>query len=180
MFAFTVIVPSAFKVKPVGTVTGVKATCPELVPITAGVPFKVSFKITLGVLCPSAIVAGVSSTASIVLGVEEELLFKGVGSLSKPLIIAVFVYDPVELTVATTVKVAETPLARLPIDQVDPVNVPTEGVALTRVYPDGNASVTETPVPSFGPLLVAVIVKVTFEPALALKGLADFVTAKSD
>jgi hypothetical protein len=37
---FTVIEPSAFKVKPAGTVTPVKVTCAGLVPITTGAPFQ--------------------------------------------------------------------------------------------------------------------------------------------
>ena len=60
----TVIVPLAFNVNPVGTVTPVSVTCPGLVPITAAAPFKVSFAITDGVLAPAVMAVGVSFTAS--------------------------------------------------------------------------------------------------------------------
>ena len=65
VFAFTVIVPSAFNVNPAGTVTPVKVTSPGLVPITTGLPSNVSFNTTLGVESPTLTVAGVSFTASI-------------------------------------------------------------------------------------------------------------------
>ena len=48
------------------------------------------------------------------------------------------------------------------------VQDPVEGVALTRVYPDGNASLTLTPVAGLGPLLVAVMVKVTLLPTFGV------------
>ena len=121
----------------------------------------------------------VSFTASITLGVAEAELFERFGSNSKPLISAVFVYVPVALTLATTVKVAVAPFARVPIDQVGLFHEPVDGVALIRVYPEGNISVTVTPVPSLIPLLLAVIVKVTLVPAVAFDGATVFVIAKS-
>ena len=62
------MVPSGFKVNPVGTVTPVKVTSPGLVPITTGpTPFKVSFVTTVGVESPTAtgVALKSSSTASI-------------------------------------------------------------------------------------------------------------------
>ena len=67
-------------------------------------------------------------------------------------------------TVATTVRVTLAPLARLPMSHVGAIQVPTDGVTLTSVYPDGILSVTLTPVAMLGPLLVAVIVKVMLLP----------------
>ena len=63
--AATVIVPLAFNVNPVGTVTPVKVTCPGFIPITAGDPSKVSLVITDVVLSPAVIAVGVSFTAFI-------------------------------------------------------------------------------------------------------------------
>ena len=58
-------------------------------------------------------------------------------------------------------------------------HVPVEGVALTKVYPEGNSSLTDTPVAALGPLLVAVMVKVTLLPTLGVALLTVFVTARS-
>ena len=62
--------------------------------------------------------------------------------------------------------------------QVLPIYVPTDGVALTSVYPDGKASATETPVAIFGPAFVAVTVKVTFVPTFGVLLLTVFTTPK--
>ena len=70
----TVIVPLTFKVNPVGTVTPVKVTCPEFVPITTGDPSKVSLVITDGVLSPAEIATGVSFTAFITLDTTTVLV----------------------------------------------------------------------------------------------------------
>ena len=70
-------------------------------------------------------------------------------------------------------------LAKLPTVQFGAVYVPTDGVALTNVYPDGNASATLTPVAPLGPLLLAVIVNVTLLPTFGVALLTVFVTAKS-
>ena len=74
--------------------------------------------------------------------------------------------EPLAFTVATMVKVAVAPLEKLPIFHVDKTQEPTEGVALTMVYPACNTSETSTPVASFGPLFVAVTVKVTLLPII--------------
>ena len=83
------------------------------------------------------------------------------------MIFAVFAYEPLARTVATMFKVALLPLARLPIDQVDPDQLP-EGVALTNAYPEGSTSFTVTPVALLGPLLVAVKVNVIFDPTVGV------------
>ena len=54
MLVFTVIVPSAFSVNPVGTVIPVRVTSPGPLPITTGVPFNVSLITTVGVDSPTA------------------------------------------------------------------------------------------------------------------------------
>ena len=66
-------------------------------------------------------------------GVTVEVLLPGVGSISVPEIVAVLAYGPEAFTVATMVKVALAPLARLPILQFGAVQVPVDGVALTKV-----------------------------------------------
>ena len=120
-----------------------------------------------------------SFTASITFGVAVDVLFPGVGSVSFPEIVAVFAHGPVAVNVATTLIVADAPLAKFPIVQVGADQVPVAGVALTRVYPAGMQSVTLTPVAADGPLFVAVIVKVTLLPTAAPNGETVLVTDKS-
>ena len=60
--------------------------------------------------------------------------------------VAEFAQLPDDKTVATMVIVALAFIARLPIVQFGAVQVPTEGIALTNVYPVGSASFTTTPV----------------------------------
>ena len=69
------------------------------------------------------------------LGLVEALaeLFVGSGSGSFPEIVATLLKSPELFTVATTVKVALAPLAKLPIAQVGELHVPLDGVALTNV-----------------------------------------------
>ena len=61
-----------------------------------------------------------------------------------------------------------TPTAKLPIvhNPVPLTKVPVEGIALTKSYPVGNKSKTDTPDAGLVPKLVAVIVKVTFVPTI--------------
>ena len=68
------------------------------------------------------------------------------------------------MTVARTVNVTDAFGFNEPIFQLGFVQVPELGVALTKVYPEGNISFTTTFDATFGPKLVAVKVKVTFEP----------------
>jgi len=112
-------------------------------------------------------------------GVTVDVLFPGVGSLWLPVIVAVLPYKPVAFTVATIVIKAEPPLTKFPIVHVEPDQVPTDGVALTNVYPVGKASVITTPVALLGPALLAVIVKVTLLPTAGVLLLAVFITDKS-
>ena len=57
-----------------------------------------------------------------------------------------------------------------PIVQVGEVQeVPALGVTVTTEYPAGRLSVTMTPVAGLGPLLVAVMVKVTLLPTFGVK-----------
>ena len=66
-------------------------------------------------------------------GVTVLVLLAGVGSVSTPVIVAVLAYGPAAFTVATIVKVALAPLAKAPIVQFGAVQVPVDGVALTKV-----------------------------------------------
>ena len=85
-------------------------------------------------------------------------------------------------TVATIDKVALAPLAKLPIAQtpVPLVYVPVDGVELTKVYPAGSWSVTDTPVAALGPALLAVSVKVTLLPTFGVAVLAVLVIPTLD
>ncbi len=98
-------------------------------------------------------------------GVLTAVLFPVEGSICPPEIVAVFAYEPVPLTVAVIVRVADAALLRLPIFHTPVVELyePKEGVAETNVYPDGNKSLTVTLVALPGPLLEAVKVKVTLD-----------------
>src|SRR5260370_32647857 len=95
---------------------------------------------------------------------EAEEFALGLVSFSPRL--AVFLIEPT--IVAVTVRVMESvqPFASVPRLQVTvvvpPVQVPWLGVAETSASPAGTASVTVTPVELDGPVLVTVMVKVTF------------------
>ena len=75
---------------------------------------------------------------------------------------------------------ARAPLARLPIVQLLEDQLPTDGVALIIVYPVGILSVTTTPVALLGPLLLAVMVKVTLLPRLGVALSTVLITSRSD
>src|SRR5664279_2131941 len=78
------------------------------------------------------------------------------------------------------VNVALPPLAKAPIVQMGEVHVvPADGVTVTTEYPAGRLSVTLTPVAALGPLLVAVIVKVTLLPTLGVRLSTVLTTLKS-
>src|SRR2546430_4495545 len=110
------------------------------------------------------------------------LLFAATGSVSfSAVLVAVFVSEPVDVTVAVRSRVTDTPLATAPMSHtpVPLVYVPWLGVAETNVSPAGSWSVICTPVASEGPLLVTVIVKVTFDPSVTVPLLASLATAMS-
>ena len=67
VFGAIVTVPSAFNVKPAGTLVPVNLTSPGAVPITTGTPFNKSFAVNDGVVppVPPFIAAVVSATATI-------------------------------------------------------------------------------------------------------------------
>lgn len=76
-------------------------------------------------------------------------------------------------------KVTVAPLAKLPMVQLGAVQVPADGVALTKVYPVGKTSFTLTPVAALGPLFLAVKVKVTLVPTTGALLLTVFVIERS-
>jgi len=83
------------------------------------------------------------------------------GSVSVWVTLAVSVYVPAAVVVATMVMVAAPYRAREPMEHVmvvAPEQVPCVGVAETSVREDGNTFVTTTFVEGSGPLLVAVTV----------------------
>ena len=74
-------------------------------------------------------------------------------------------------TVAVMVNVALAPLANVPMVQapVPLINVPALGaVLLTKVYPVGKTSVTDTVVAALGPALLAVRVNTTLLPTFGV------------
>ena len=77
------------------------------------------------------------------------------------------------------VRVLDAPLDRLPIAQFGVLQVPAEGVVLTKVYPDGSTSLITTSVALSGPLLVAVSVNVTLLPTVGVELLIVFTTERS-
>ena len=79
------------------------------------------------------------------------------------------------------IKVAVFVFARVPIVHEPDVllKLPTDAVAPTNKYPEGNLSVTITPVASLGPALLTLIVKVTTSLTLGVALLTNFVKLKS-
>ncbi len=73
------------------------------------------------------------------------------------------------------------PTRNSPIVQVKLVasNVPTSGLADTKVNPSGKLSVTVTPVASEPPWFSTVINQVTFSPTLTTSSLTDLINSKS-
>lgn len=102
-----------------------------------------------------------------------------------PVTVAVLAIGPTvaESTETTTVIVAVPPLARLPNAPVIVpdalVAVPWLAVADTNVTPDGNTSVTVTPVASLGPALVTVKVYVKVPADVTGSGESVLVICKS-
>ena len=81
-------------------------------------------------------------------------------------------------TVAVIVSVALAPLANVPTVHapVPLLKVPALGaVLLTKVYPDGKTSVTDTVVAALGPALFAVSVKMTLLPTFGVALLTVFI-----
>ena len=102
------------------------------------------------------------SAEAFTLVVCVELLLPGVGSVVVLVTVAVLLNTvpcaTLAFTVATMVRVADAPDARVPTVQVGVVHVPTEGVALTKVSPAGRLSVAATARALLGPLFVTTIV----------------------
>ena len=75
--------------------------------------------------------------------------------------------------------VSETPFARFPTVQVGAVQVPAEAAALTKAYPEGKLSITDTPVASLGPLFVTVKVNTIVSPTFGVVLSTVFTISKS-
>ena len=110
------------------TDTPVAALGPLLVAVMVNVTLVPTFGVglfTVFTMARSAVGVGPGETVLV--------LLPGMGSGSLPDMTAVLTYEPVAFTVAIMVKVALLPLARFPIVQLGAVQVPVEGVALTKV-----------------------------------------------
>ena len=164
------------KVYPAGNTSLTITAVAALGPLLTTERVNVTFDPTTGAALLTVLVIA-RSVAAVGTGVEVLLLLVGVGSVWFPEMVAVLAYTPVDLTVATTVRVALALSAKLPMFQLGALQVPVEGVALTKVYPVGKLSTTLTPVAANGPLLVAVMVKVTLLP---ITGVALFTTLLMD
>ena len=105
-------------------------------------------------------------------GADAELLLGSGSNWSPPVRVAVFVSAPGISTAAVMSSVALAPSASAPTvhKPVASAYVPCDGAAETNASPDGNASVIATPVALLDPLLVAMIVKVTFSPTFGAIG----------
>src|SRR5712692_8470170 len=116
--------------------------------------------------------------------VVEAEAFAGVGLVSFSVTLAVFVIEPVAVAAAVRETEAVAPLPSVPKLQVTvdvlarKVQVPWLAVAETKVRPTGSTSDTTTPVEFDGPLLVTVMVKVTFVPRVTVVGTAVLVMAR--
>ena len=100
-------------------------------PLLWAVIVKVTLLPTLGVGL-STVLTTLKSVIGTGVGVTVEVLLASIGSVWAPVMVAVLAYGPLARTVATIVKVALPPFARLPIVQVgaDHVVLP-DGVTLT-------------------------------------------------
>jgi hypothetical protein len=112
--------------------------------------------------------AGIDAGFTVVIVAVEELSAR-FGSVCPPETVAVFETCPgVDAVVTTSVMVALPPLANVPMAQVTvvvPLHDPCEGVAETKLFPAGSASVMVTPLAASGPPFTMLIVYVTFAPA---------------
>src|SRR5262245_32087994 len=117
--------------------------------------------------------------------VTERALFAGFGSVTpSAAIVAALVVVTAETTVTVMDSVAELPGApagSVPTVQipVDELYVPRLGLADTKAVLAGSRSVTVTLLAVAGPLLVAVMVKVTGSPTDGVALLAVWATARS-
>ena len=104
---------------------------------------------------PDPVVAGQSLTYTLTVVVAVALLLAWFGSSVLLVTVAVLERGPL-LAVTTIVIVAEPPLARLPRLQVTvvvPLQLPTLGVAETKLTPAGNGSLSTTAAAASGPPL---------------------------
>src|SRR5690348_7465107 len=134
------------------------AWCTVIVNVTLVPRFGVGL-LTVLVTCRSA--------DGLALIIAEPALLPVFGSNWLPAVfVAVFVMLPGVSTVTVICSVALLPLFRAPTvhTPVPCTYVPCDGSDETYSTPPGKASVIATPVALFGPLLVAVIVYVTFSP----------------
>src|SRR4029077_17403764 len=174
-------VPDAVEgVSPAGSVSEtvtkpLEATGPMLLTFTLYLPVEPR---TNDPTCDLAIVR--SGAWPVIVTLALSLVRSGSVSFSAVLV-AVFVSEPVVVTVAVRLNVTEAPLPIAPMfhTPVPLVYVPCEGTDETYVSPAGSWSVTTTPLAFEGPLLVTVIVNVTFEPAVTVPLLAILATAMS-
>src|ERR1700687_1238835 len=131
-------------------------------PVLWAVMVNVTLLFKFGVALSTVFVMAMSAACPVTITDALLLPATGSGCVSADLL-AVFVSAEVLVSVATMVSVALAPLARAPMVQVPATYVvPTLGAADTKVRPAGSTLVTATPVALRGPLLVAVIVNVTF------------------
>jgi hypothetical protein len=101
-------------------------------------------------------------------------LFAKLGSVEVEVTVAVSLSDVPLVTVTTKAMVAECPLVMVPrlhVTTVVPPHVPWLGTAETNVALVGNASITETPVASAGPLSVTVMLIVSGLPTFTGSGM---------
>src|SRR5262249_6882805 len=121
-----------------------------------------------------------SAAAAATVVVADAVLLAAFGSVWSPDSVAVFVVVPAVVGAVTTiVRVADAPLARMPIVHVtlpEPFVQPVE--AVTNVTPVGRLSVMVTPVALPGPPSLTDTVQVNCCPVVTVAG-AVFVIARS-
>src|ERR1700687_4780919 len=167
------------KVRPAGNTSVTTTPVAALGPLLVAVTVKTTLVPKSGGTFETVLVVAMSADCPVTVA-EAELLPATGSTWSSALFVAVFVSGDVLLSVATMVSVALTPLASAPMVQTPATyDVPALGVAGTRARPTGSTSVTTTPVALLGPLLVAVMVKVTLEPRFGVAFVTVLVMAMS-
>src|SRR5439155_12150862 len=135
-----------------------------------------------GIAAVTVLIALTARSANVTTVCSRSTLLLGLVSVSARDTLAVFVKVPMAVVPTTMITVALAPLAKLPRSQtmiLVPVQLPALGVAETKVTAPGNVSVNSTSVAISGPLLVIVIVYVTFVPTVTGSGVSLLVTLTS-
>ena len=164
-------------VRPAGSASASDTLCAPSGPLLVTVTTKVTLLFNGGVASLTVFVTARSEFGTS--RAADAVLSAGVESNVDDDTVAVFVICVYPVTVATMSRSTVTPLLSVPMVQTPPAYDPADGVADTKVSPDGSASATETDCAASGPLLATVTLNVTLAPSAGVASLTVFVTCTS-